>query len=247
MNGTLLMSHDTDDQPGRHLTCATLHSAALGKDEAQPPLRQATGKTRHAPLRYAAMVGLFLLGLMVLASCSTQHAYTGKVETEQQEDGSAGFGGQTYTVSTTTTSTVVSVDVALRTLQLKQPDGTITNYKAGPEVVNLEQVKVGDRVETTLAEARTVGFAAAGTQLSSSDKSNVVHSPDGGPVIAVNTRTLTAKVLSVNLVLHSVTLQVADGKTMTVTANPNTNLAIVNAGDEVSVKVSEARTFRVLK
>jgi hypothetical protein len=218
-----------------------------GTCEAQPQHPQLVTGTTHSPLPRAAMVGLLLIGLMGLASCSTQHAYTGKPETEQQEDGAAGFGGQTYSVSTTTTSTVVSVDAAQRTLQLKQADGAVTTYKAGPEVVNFEQVKVGDRVETTLAEARTVGFAAASAPLSDSDKTNVVHSPDGGPVIAVNTRMLTAKVLSLNYATHSVTLQVADGKTMTVTANPNTNLAVVNPGDDVSVKVSEARTFRVLK
>ncbi len=35
----------------------------------------------------------------------------------------------------------------------------------------------------------------------------------------------------------------ADGKTMTVKAHPYTNLAIVNPGDTVSVRISEARTF----
>jgi hypothetical protein len=241
------MSQYTNNQPRNQAMQADTQRAVYENSVKRRQDPQSAAGTRHGPFHYAAMMGLLFAGLMGLASCSTQHTYTGKPETEQQEDGSAGFGSQTYTVSTTTTSTVVSVDAALRTLQLKQADGTVTTYKAGPEVAHIDQIKAGDRVETTLAEARTVAFAAAGAALSDNDKTNVVHSTNGGPVVAVNTRTLTAKVLSVSYWLRSVTLEVADGKTMTVTANPNTNLAIVNPGDVVSVRVSEARTFTVEK
>jgi hypothetical protein len=241
------MSQDAHNHPRKQVIRATTQIVVSGKSEEQTQGPLSLAGNRRGPLQHATLVSLFLIGLIGLASCSTQHTYTGKPETEQEEVGSSGFGGQTYTVSTTTTSTVVSVDAALRTLQLKQVDGSVTTYKAGPEVANIDQIKAGDRVETTLAEARTVGFAAAGAPLSDTDKTNVVHSPNGGPVIAVSTRMLTAKVLSVSYSLHSVTLQVVDGKTITVTANPNTNLALVNPGDEVSVKVSEARTFTVKK
>jgi hypothetical protein len=204
--------------------------------------------TKQKRSRNAAMAVLLPAALVVLASCASKKwELAPKPETFQQEAGGAGFGGATYSTSVTTTSTVMSVDAAQHTLQLKQPDGMITTYKAGPEVADFNQIKPGDRVKTTLAEERTVGFAAAGTALSDHEKTSVVHPPDGGPAIAVNTRTLTAKVLSVDYWAHTVTLRVADGKTMTVKANPNVNLAIVNPGNDVSVRVSEARTFTVLK
>ncbi len=194
------------------------------------------------------MAALLPVALVILASCaSKKHELSPDAQTHLQEGGGYGFGGSTYSTSITTTSTVVSVDAAQRTLQLKQADGTVTTYPAGPEVANFDQLKPGDRVKTTLAEERTVSFALAGAALSDTDKTNVVHSLSGGPVIAGNTRTVTAQVLSVSYWDRNVTVEMADGKPMTVKANPNTNLAVVNAGDKVSVQISQARTFTVEK
>ena len=205
-------------------------------------------KTKQEWLRNPAMVVLLPAAVMVLASCASKKwELAPPPQTQQQESGSAGFGGQTYSTSVTTTSTVVSVDAAHRTLELKPADGTATTYKAGPEVANFDQIKVGARVTTTLAEERTVGFAVTGASLSDKEKSSVVQSVGGGPVIAVTTRNVTAKVLAVDYSEHSVTLQVGDGKTVTVKAGPNTNLAVVNPGDTVSVQISQARTFSVEK
>ena len=74
----------------------------------------------------------------------------------QQAGGSAGFGGETFITSTTTTSTVVSIDAVTRTLQLKQSNGKTTAYKAGPEVANFDQIKIGDLVQATVAEELAV-------------------------------------------------------------------------------------------
>ena len=68
----------------------------------------------------------------------------------QQAGGSSGFGGETFITSTTTTSTVVSIDAVTRTLQLKQSNGKTTAYKAGPEVANFDQIKIGDLVHPGL-------------------------------------------------------------------------------------------------
>jgi hypothetical protein len=218
---------------------------SLGAKEVPVQFLQRAQTARPHRLRAAVMVALLPVALVALASCASKKSapLDRTVRTEQQESGGSGFGSQTYSTSVTTTSTVVSVDAAHRTLELRQADGTVTNYNAGPEVGDFAQIKAGDRVKTTLAEERTVRFAAAGAALSDRDTNSVVHPPDGGPVMAVNTRTVTAKVVSLSYWDHKVTVQTADGKTMTVKANQYTNLALVNPGDTVSVRVSEARTF----
>jgi protein involved in polysaccharide export with SLBB domain len=196
----------------------------------------------------AALAVVLPAAVMMLASCaSKQTAWDRTARTEQQATGGAGFGGQTYESSVTTTSTVVSVDAARRTMELRQADGTVVTYKAGPEVAGFDQLKAGDRVRMTVAEARTVSFAPAHAALSDRDTNTVVRPPDGGPITAVNSRSVTAKILSVSYWDHSVSLQMADGKTMTVKANAYTNLAEMKPGDKVSVRVSEARTFTVEK
>jgi hypothetical protein len=218
--------------------------------ETKVPVRFLKSETRPKArrLRSAAMALLLPAALLAMVSCASKPPVgNGPAETEQQEAGGAGFGAQTYSTSVSTTSSVVSVDAAARTLELKQLDGTTTIYKAGPEVATFEQVKVGGRVKTTLSEERTVAFASAGAALSDRATNSVVRPPDGGPVVAVNTRNVVATVLSVSFWDRSVAVKMADGKTMTVKANPYTNLANVNPGDKVSVQVSQARTFEILK
>ncbi len=219
---------------------------AAGEKEIPVQFLKAPATAKQHGTRLGVMAALLPAALLVLVSCASKHeTWDRTVRTEQQETGGAGFGGQTYSSSVTTTSTVVSVDAAQRTLQLKQADGTITTYKAGPEVADFGKIKAGDRVRTTVAEERTVSFAPAGTALSDQDTNKVVHPPDGGPAMAVTTRTVTAKILSLSYWDHTVTIEMADGKPMTVKANPYVNLATVKPGDKVSVRVSTARTFVV--
>jgi hypothetical protein len=116
----------------------------------------------------------------------------------QQAGGSSGFGGETFITSTTTTSTVVSIDAVTRTLQLKQSNGKTTAYKAGPEVANFDQIKIGDLVQATVAEELAVDVAPANASLSTSNKMALVRSPNGGPLINVDTRNLTAALVSVD-------------------------------------------------
>src|SRR5208283_4901113 len=46
-----------------------------------------------------------------------------------------------------TTATVESIDAAERKIVLKRADGVTTTLKAGPNVVNFDQIKVGDEVK----------------------------------------------------------------------------------------------------
>lgn len=183
--------------------------------------------------------------LMLIVSCASKKPTTWdpSSRTEQQETGTSGFSAQTYSTSITTTSTVVSIDAAQRTLGLKQADGTTLKYHAGEEVADFAQIKVGDRVRMTVGEERSIRFAAPGTALSERDTNTIVRPTNGQPAMAVNTRTVVAKVVSISYWDHSVTVKMADGKTSTVKANSYTNLALVNPGDEVWVQVSEARTL----
>ena len=194
-----------------------------------------------------AWAGAVLLpaALVLFVSCASKNpsAWDPSSKTEQQETGTSGFAAQTYSSSVTTTSTVVSVDAARRTLMLKQADGTTSEYQAGQEVTDFAQIKPGSRVRVTVGEQRSIRLAAPGTALSDRDTNSIVRPTNGQPAMAVNTHTVVAKVVSVSYWDHSVAVKMADGKTSTVKANAYTNLALVNPGDEVWVQVSEARTL----
>ncbi len=58
--------------------------------------------------------------------------------------------------SETLTASVKKVDLQTREVTLVGKDGVETTFKAGPDVRNLEQVKVGDKVSTTLDQNLTL-------------------------------------------------------------------------------------------
>ena len=196
-----------------------------------------------------ALIGICGLILVTgLVSCAKKWELSNSQPTNfQQAGGSAGFGGETYVTSITTTSTVVSVDTKTRTLHLKNDQGKITAYKAGPEVSNFAGIKVGDEVEAIVADECAVGLVATGTKLSSSNQVVTVRSPSGGPPMSVNTRVYIAVLVSADSMAHTVTLRLADGTLKNVKVNENIDLSNLSPGAEITVQLSEARTFTVEK
>ena len=63
--------------------------------------------------------------------------------------------------SETLTAKVKKVDVTTREVTLVGEDGVETTFKAGPDVKNLAQVKVGDVVSTTLDQSLTLWLLGA--------------------------------------------------------------------------------------
>ncbi len=192
---------------------------------------------------------LMLGAALVLDSCSSSSPATGPVAGNVSYNTAAGFGGQVIVDTTTVTDTVVSVDIAARTIKLKLPDGGVTTYKAGPNVTNLDHVKVGDRVKATTVDQRAVSLMPADTPESLSG-GDVVARVQNGPVPGlknINTLDFTAKVMAINYWQDQITLQLANGQTKTVNVPETANLADVNVGDMVAVRITEATTFLLEK
>jgi hypothetical protein len=187
--------------------------------------------------------------LLALAACSTPLPPESqwKTETYQKEAGSAGFGGQVVVDTTTTNATVVSINADQRTLLLKYPNGTTTTYKAGPELEKFNQIKVGDVLQTTLADERALYLNKTATLSNVPTTNSVVTAPSGANPggQTVHIVSFTAKVLVIDLVGHQATLQLADGQTKTVRAREAVNLADFKPGDTVSVRITETTTILV--
>jgi hypothetical protein len=73
--------------------------------------------------------------------------------------------GAGASVLTTATATVQSIDLGTRMVTLKESDGRLSTIHVGPQVVNLPQVKPGDRVNVSRHEAVAIDVtkAAAGS------------------------------------------------------------------------------------
>jgi hypothetical protein len=161
----------------------------------------------------------------------------------------SGDGNQFVFSSITVTDTVVSVDVPQRRVGLKNADGRITSYKAGPEITRFNEIKVGDRVKATVVEETAMVLKPAGTPESLGGDAVTVKNPKdempGGR--NVDTLSFTAKITAINAWLNQVTLQLANGQTRTVGVPASVNLANVNVGDLVAVHITETTTLLLEK
>src|SRR5678816_4167334 len=78
-------------------------------------------------------------------------------------------------------ATVEEVDAAKRTVTLKGPKGNVVPLTVGPEVRNLAQVKVGDKVRVRYAEALSLTLKKDGKELPSAKAaSEMMRAPAGG-------------------------------------------------------------------
>jgi hypothetical protein len=171
-----------------------------------------------------------------------------KPETLQQEIGYAGLGQETVIDPVTTNATVVALDPGQRVITLKYANGMVAPYKAGPEVGNFNELKVGDEVKLTAVQEIAVTLLLASAPLSGQDKVVLRRPPGGtGPPLVVDTRTFTARIINIDPWRRLVALQMADNQTKTVNVRETIDLGAFHPGDDVSVRITESRAFEVEK
>jgi hypothetical protein len=148
----------------------------------------------------------------------------------------------------TTTATVTGIDAARRELTLVTPNGRRNRYKAGPEVVNFDQIRVGDQVKAVLTEEVTVALGKGAGPIGTSGV-GVALAPVGAKpgAVMVDTSEITAKVTSVDARRHKVTFELQDGTTRTVKAGRKVDLSAVQVGETVTMQVSEGLAVTVEK
>ena len=151
----------------------------------------------------------------------------------------AGKPGAVAVTTVTVAATVDAVDAAQRIVTLKWPDGKIKTLKAGPEVRNFDQIRVGDQVKSTFVEELAVFVK----------KSDALAPLGAKPgVVMADTRMITAKIEAVNYKNRTVTLKGPEGNTKTLKVGKNVkNFKDVKKGDEVAMRYTEAMAIIVEK
>jgi hypothetical protein len=149
------------------------------------------------------------------------------------------------------TASVASVDTAERKVALVGPAGEHEVFVVGPDVRNLDQIKVGDRVilsyyEALVAEIKPPGTPAEGTQSSS----DAQVAPLGARPAASADRILktTVKIASIDTSSNTVTFTREDGITRTIAvADPKARKFMhgLKTGDSVEITYREATAVSV--
>lgn len=191
-------------------------------------------------MKWAAF-SLLVVAALGLTACSSMH---GTEESEAIETPDGAILVDTFT----TTATVLAVDGANRKVTLQTADGHKTKYKCGPDVVNFNQIQVGDKVKVVVTEQAAV-YLGAGAPPSDVAGAGVALAPVGAKPggVVVGTMQATAEVVAVNAKKHKVTLKLSDGTTKTVKVGKKVNLAAVQPGLDVTVQLTEGLAISVQK
>lgn len=195
------------------------------------------------------VLGLALLAAALLfTSCSSPTAPPpGQMTTSATYE--EGVPGGTLVNTYKIAATVTGIDAAQRKVTLVSPDGTKTTFKAGPEVINFDQIRVGDQVKVTMMEELIVSLREEGMPRNDSQAVEVALAPKGDKPwgVIANTVEVTAKVKSIDLKRHKATLQFPDGTSKTFAVRPDVDLTKVPLGQEVVVCATESMAIFVEK
>jgi hypothetical protein len=141
-------------------------------------------------------------------------------------------------------ATVARVDPASRTMSLKGWRGNVVTMDVGEKVRNLPQVKVGDRVVVTYAQALALELKKGGPGIR--EREGVVRAAPGQrPRAAVGREVkVVADVMVVNMNNQTVTLRGPE-QTVTLKVRDPAQFKSITAGDQVEATYTEALALAV--
>lgn len=147
------------------------------------------------------------------------------------------------------TAVVKSVDAAKRTVTLSLSGGESKTFKAGKDVINFDQIKVGDDVKATYVEALAIAVRGPNEPAGADEGATVTLAPKGAKPGAFlsDTQTITAKVSYIDHKTRLVTLTGPQGNSFTFNVGPNVKkLDKVKQGDTVTAVYTEDLLVKVV-
>lgn len=160
-----------------------------------------------------------------------------------------GVPGGVFVETHTLTANVTAIDAAKRKVTLVTSEGNKTTVKCGPDIINFDQIRVGDQLKVTVAEEVVAYVAEAGAPPTDGGATLVALAPKGakpGGIVA-DTVQVTAKVIAIDLRAHKATLQFPDGSTRTVAVRPDVDLTKRHVGEEVVIRITEMLALNVTR
>lgn len=184
------------------------------------------------------------VALMAAVSCTTITPQTNTTTKFKQ-----GVPGGEVVKTSKITATVTGIDSAKRKVTFVTPEGKRFTVKAGPEIMNFQQIRVGDQLKVTLTEEVVVRMAKPGENLQDDASSMVGSAPLGSKpgVMKVDTAQAMATVSAIDVKNHKATLRFADGTTKKVTVRPDVDLTKRKVGEKVVISVTEVSAILIEK
>lgn len=142
-------------------------------------------------------------------------------------------------------ATVLSIDRADRSLTLLGKDGIKETITVGDDVVNFDQIKVGDKVLMILSDSMVVqlGDSLPGARPDEVVKLAPVGAKPGG--VIASTVEIRATVLALDPAKRTATLKGEDGQEKTYPVRADVDMARIKIGDTILVRKTEAVALKI--
>jgi len=146
-------------------------------------------------------------------------------------------------------ATVTAINKAARWLTLMSRDGIKQTVQVGPEVVNFDQVRVGDKLRVQATQELVVHMADSNEPALDEGATLVALAPKGakpGGVMA-QTMQVTATITAIDDQKRTATLRFDDGSTRTFPVRSDVDLSKRKVGEKVVFTITEAVALGLTK
>jgi len=194
----------------------------------------------------ALLAGLTVL--LILSSCASVSTPP-PAEMTSSSIYREGVPGGVYVNTLTVSARVTAIDTASRRVKLMGPDGNTFVVKAGPEVVNFDQIGVGDQINVIVTEELIVYLNEEGASPRDGSAAVVALAAKGakpGGLVAETTQR-TAKVTSIDSKQRTATLRFEDDSTKTFPVRSDVDLSNRKVGEQVVMRLTEMIAISVEK
>jgi hypothetical protein len=189
-----------------------------------------------------------LFPLALCSSCSTTPK-TAEVHQTQVAVTQPGVPGGMTIDTYQSSATVTAIDAGTRSVTVVSPNGATDTFKCGTNVINFDQIHVGDQIRSTLTKEFVV-FLRPADEPAMDGRAGVIALPAKGekPGVAVaDTMEVTATVKAIDLQRHEATLLFPDGNTKTVPVRPDVDLTKAKLGQQVVIRSTRTMALLVEK
>ena len=193
-------------------------------------------------------LGLLVLSAALLSACSSQmqdDQLSRDVSTTQITV--EGVPGGVTTEVEQIHAVVSDIDYAERNFTLEDEQGHRRTFHASPEMVNFPQLKVGDKVNATVALEQVVFLREPSDETQDGAAGVLATMPAGAKpgMLLAETLEMTAVVKAIDTTQHTATLEFADGSRKTVKVRPDVQIKPEHLNRQVVIRLTAALAIRV--
>jgi Cu/Ag efflux protein CusF len=144
----------------------------------------------------------------------------------------------------TAKATIIAIDKENRIVTLRGPKGNDVAVKADQNVQRFNELKIGDIVTATYAQAVAVRVRKPGAAAPPKQAESVVRQPDNRGATITREQTVSVSIQEIDLTAPSVTAEGPQGRQYTFRVRDRSEIQGLKVGDKVDVTYTEALLLR---